>query len=198
MEEKVVEEQRNSSYRYWVRENTTEAAPPPVPHKLSADELARQSQSRSAPLGSVWNQAGTWEERNLSIWGSSRIKELLTCLDALEFSSGKAAIQEVSSCVGDASLVTVRNKKRAGYSYEIAMKFKGEWLVEEETKEIMGTLKVPEASFGELEDMQLEVTLKEDEEIPNSERSKIIKDLKAFLSLIREKMLKFEEELKDR
>ncbi|GLJ11221.1 hypothetical protein SUGI_0147470 [Cryptomeria japonica] len=199
MEGQVVEEQKKStsSYRYWVRETTVEAAPLPVPRKLSAQDLATQPQS--APLGSLWNKAGTWEEKNLSAWASNRIKELLNCLDTqeLEFASGNAKILEVSSCIGEASMVTVRNKKRIGYSYEISLRFQGKWLINEGMKEINGSLKIPEASFGDLEDMQLEVTL-DDRIIPDSERSKIIKDLKSFLSPIQAKLLKFEEELKDR
>jgi len=31
----------------------------------------------------------------------------------------------------------------------------GEWLIEEEMKQIQGTLNVPEASYGDLEDMQV-------------------------------------------
>lgn len=193
----VAEERQNSSYRYWVRETTTEAAPLPVPHKLSVEDLAKQ-QPQSASLGSVWNRAGTWEERNLSTWASSRIKELLIDLGSLEFNSGKANILEVSSCVGEASVVTVRNKKRIGYSYEIGLKFQGEWLIEEEMKQIQGTLNVPEASFGDLEDMQLNVTLNTDNQIPDSKRSTIIKDIMSFLSPIQDRLLQFEAELKER
>lgn len=192
----VAEERQNSSYRYWVRETTTEAAPRTVPQKLSADDLAKQ-QPQSAPLGSVWNRAGTWEEKNLSTWASSRIKELLIDLGS-EFNSGKANILEVSSCVGEASVVTVRNKKRIGYSYEIALKFQGEWLIEEEMKQIQGTLNVPEASYGDLEDMQLNVTLNTDKGIPDCKRSTIIKDLMSFLSPIQDRLLQFEAELKER
>lgn len=117
---------------------------------------------------------------------------------SLEFNSGKADILEVSSCVGEASVVTVRNKKRIGYSYEIGLKFQGEWLIEEEMKQIQGNLNVPEASFGDLEDMQLNVTLNTDNEIPDSKRSTIIKDLMSFLSPIQDRLLQFETELKER
>lgn len=143
------------------------------------------------------SQAGTWEEKNLSTWASSRIKELLIDLGS-EFNSGKANILEVSSCVGEASVVTVRNKKRIGYSYEIALKFQGEWLIEEEMKQIQGTLNVPEASYGDLEDMQLNVTLNTDKGIPDCKRSTIIKDLMSFLSPIQDRLLQFEAELKER
>nr|DAD46348.1 TPA_asm: hypothetical protein HUJ06_004578 [Nelumbo nucifera] len=67
--------ENKSSYTYWVRDVTKDAAPLPVPRQLSADDLSKQTQPNS--LGSVWNSAGTWEEKNLSSWASNRMKVLL-------------------------------------------------------------------------------------------------------------------------
>ncbi|KAJ0049268.1 hypothetical protein Pint_14977 [Pistacia integerrima] len=124
-EAKVFSEQpQGSSYTYWVREATTDAAPLPVPKKLTQNDILSQK-SEPATLGSVWNRAGTWEEKSLNKWASDRIKELLITVGTLEFPGGKAEIKEVSNCVGDAFLVTVRNKKRVGYTYELTLKVKG-------------------------------------------------------------------------
>lgn len=79
-----------------------------------------------------------------------------------------------------AFLVTVRNKKRVGYTYELTLKVKGnnflhsrivsipisiclicivmksgEWVIEEEKKMIKGQIDIPEFSFGELDDLQV-------------------------------------------
>ncbi|KAJ6863759.1 hypothetical protein NC652_040346 [Populus alba x Populus x berolinensis] len=43
------------SYRYWVREATADAAPLPLPKKLSPQHLLSQPNS----LGSVWNTVPT-------------------------------------------------------------------------------------------------------------------------------------------
>ena len=43
-----------TSYRYWVREATGDAAPLPAPRKLDAADLA--ANPAPATLGSVWNQ----------------------------------------------------------------------------------------------------------------------------------------------
>jgi len=51
--------------------------------------------------------------------------------------------------------VTVRNKKRVGYNYELSLRFRGEWLVKEENKKVKGHLDIPEFSFGELEDLEV-------------------------------------------
>lgn len=80
------ETQQGASYTYWVREVQQDAATLPVPRKLSADNILASQASQPPTLGSVWNQAGTWEEKNLTIWDSDRMKELLISVASLEFS----------------------------------------------------------------------------------------------------------------
>ncbi|WVZ78632.1 hypothetical protein U9M48_026313 [Paspalum notatum var. saurae] len=189
--------EKATSYRYWVREATGDAAPLPAPRKLDAADIA--ASPAPATLGSVWNQAGTWEEKNLNSWANSRIKDLLGSLDPLEFSTGKASVCEVSRCSGDAFLVIVRNKKRVGYTYELSLKFKGEWLIKEENKNVKGHLEIPEFSFGELEDLEVNVQLSgDDKDLSSDDRARICKDMKSFLAPIQEKLREFEKELKDR
>ncbi|KAH7527791.1 hypothetical protein FEM48_Zijuj05G0003900 [Ziziphus jujuba var. spinosa] len=208
--------QGTSSYTYWVREVTKDAAPLPVPRKLTPHDII-SSQSQPPTLGSVWNRAGTWEEKNLNKWATDRMKELLLSLGSLEFSGGKAEISDVSKCVGDLSagsgiivilsfsslfyqafLVTVRSKKRFGYTYELTLKVKGEWIIREEKKTVKGHIDIPEFSFGELDDLQMEVRLSEEKDLLHQDTLRIKQDLKLFLQPVREKLLQFEEELKDR
>uniref|UniRef100_A0A5B7BD44 Activator of Hsp90 ATPase AHSA1-like N-terminal domain-containing protein n=1 Tax=Davidia involucrata TaxID=16924 RepID=A0A5B7BD44_DAVIN len=196
MESAVSEKEGSASYTYWVREVTQDAAPLPVPRKLTSEDLSNQSQP--ATLGSVWNRAGTWEEKNVNKWASDRIKELLISVGSLEFSGGRAEIAEVSKCVGDAFLVTVRNKKRVGYTYELTLRVKGEWQVGEEKKKVKGDIDIPEFSFGDLDDLQIEVRLSEEKDLLHQDKLRISKDLTLFLEPVREKLLQFEQELKDR
>ncbi|KAG7022182.1 Activator of 90 kDa heat shock protein ATPase-like 1 [Cucurbita argyrosperma subsp. argyrosperma] len=192
------ETQQGASYTYWVRETREDAAPLPVPRKLSADDIIASQASQPPTLGSVWNRAGTWEEKNLNKWASDRMKELLMSVDSLEFSTGKAEIEDVSKCVGDAFLVTVRNKKRVGYTYELTLKIKGEWTIKQEKKIVKGHIDVPEFSFGELDELQMEVRLSEEKDLPGSDKQQICQDLKRFLQPVREKLLQLEQELKER
>lgn len=185
-----------SSYTYWVREASRDAAPLPAPKKIDpADACNQPSQSH---LGSAWNRAGTWEEKNLNKWATERIKELLLSMGSLEFSGGKAEIAEVTKCSGDAFLVTVRNKKRVGYTYELSLKVKGEWKIGEETKKLKCNIDVIEFSFGELDDLEIQVKLSEDKDVPPQDKKQITQDLKSFLQPLRKVLLQFEEELKDR
>ncbi|KAF5725800.1 hypothetical protein HS088_TW23G00529 [Tripterygium wilfordii] len=190
------EKQQGASYTYWVREATQEAAPLPVPRKLTSEDLS--SQPRPAALGSVWNRAGTWEEKNLNKWASDRIKELLKSVGFLEFSDGKAEITNVPKCIGDAFLVTVRNKKRVGYTYELTLTIKGEWKIREDNKMVEAHIDIPEFSFGELDDLQMEVRISEEKDLLHQDKLQINQDLKRFLEPVREILLQFEQELKDR
>ncbi|CAN1185653.1 hypothetical protein LINPERPRIM_LOCUS38878 [Linum perenne] len=195
--ERKEDTQQGSSYTYWVREATSEAAPAPLPKKLSPQDIV-SGQPKPNALGSVWNRAGTWEEKNLNKWASERIKELLTSVGSLDFSGGKAEISEVSKCSGDAFLVTVRNKKRVGYTYELTLDIKGEWMIQEETKTIRGHVDIPEFSYGELDDLEFEVRLNDTKDLSQQEKQRINKDVKSFMQPVREKLSQFEQELKDR
>ncbi|CAN8248421.1 unnamed protein product [Cochlearia groenlandica] len=187
----------SSSYRYWVREATSEAAPPPLPHKLTNNNNDAVSNA-PASLGSLWNQAGTWEEKNLTKWANDRIKELIGSVGSLQFSCGKAEIVDVNRCVGDAFLVTVRNKKRVGYTYELSIKVEGEWSFEENMKKAKGNLDIAEFSFGELDDLEVDVKLSGDKELSQQLKQQIRLDMKQFMEPIRVKLSQFEQELKDR
>ncbi|KAF3543508.1 hypothetical protein DY000_02001150 [Brassica cretica] len=189
------EKKKEGSYRYWVREATSDAAPPPLPQKLTNNDVV----APNAPaLGSLWNQAGTWEEKNLTKWATDRLKELLGSVGSLQFSSGKAEIVDVNRCVGDAFLVTVRNKKRVGYTYELSLKVQGEWSFEEDMKKVKGSLDIPEFSFGELDDLEVDVKLSDNKELSQQLKQRIRLDLKQFLEPLRLKLGQFEQELKDR
>jgi len=94
--------------------------------------------------------------------------------------------------------VTVRNKKRVGYTYELTLKFKGEWSIKEEKKMVKGHIDIPEFSFGELDDLQMEVRLSEEKDLLQQDKLRICQDLMLFLQPVREKLLQFEQEVKDR
>ncbi|XP_022753486.1 uncharacterized protein LOC111301790 isoform X2 [Durio zibethinus] len=170
---------QGASYTYWVREATADAASLPLPKKLTHQDML-SGQSHTATLGSVWN------------------RELLLSVGPLDFSSGKAEIDDVTKCVGDAFLVTVRNKKRVGYTYELTLKIKGEWHLRGERKSVKGHIDIPEVSFGELNDLQMEVKLSEEKDFLQQDKLQIIQDLKLFLQPFREKLFQFEQELKDK
>jgi hypothetical protein len=67
----VAATEQKSSYRYWVREATGDAAPLPVPRKLdaAAAAAANGTGNGNAPqaLGSVWNQVSLHSDSRLCV-----------------------------------------------------------------------------------------------------------------------------------
>ncbi|KAG5567938.1 hypothetical protein H5410_065046 [Solanum commersonii] len=55
--EVLTEKQNEStlSYTYWVRQTTQDAAPLPLPKKLTSDDLNNQANNTQTHLGSAWN-----------------------------------------------------------------------------------------------------------------------------------------------
>lgn len=51
----TLQEPATASYTYWVRETTSDAAPLPLPKKLSQDDI-NKSHSQPPTLGSAWNK----------------------------------------------------------------------------------------------------------------------------------------------
>lgn len=193
-----------SSYRYWVRTASADAAPAAVPRPLTPAELAIRNADAngngngngngSAVLGSKWNQAGTWEEKVLSSWATTRVKALLPTVEPAECEEGTVRVLEVTSCSGDASMVVVRQRKRVGYSFEIEMKYAltGKNAIE-------GKMKVPEACYGELDDLELDVTVSAVDVKDAAERVRVKQSVaKVLLPRIRRKLEEFEAELKER
>ncbi|KAL5101729.1 hypothetical protein RYX36_006056, partial [Vicia faba] len=130
-------------------ENHIYQKPLPVHNKIDPSPPT----SRSQP-GSAWNRAGTWEEKSLNHWAIPRIKELLVSVGSISFSSGRAEVEDVTKCVGDALVVVIRNKKRVSFTYELSLRVKGEWIIQGNKKLVGGHIDVPEISFGELDDLQ--------------------------------------------
>ena len=55
--ERKQEEQQGASYTYWVRQvKEGDAAPLPVPRKLTPDDIINDSNSQPPTLGSLWNK----------------------------------------------------------------------------------------------------------------------------------------------
>ncbi|GAX83043.1 hypothetical protein CEUSTIGMA_g10469.t1 [Chlamydomonas eustigma] len=137
------------SYSYFLAKTSTTEAP--SPRKLTEEEIRAQQEverEKSQLGGSLWNHAGTFEERNVSKWAQDRLKDLLAGCSA-----GGVTITEVSSVIGDANIWMVRGKKRHGFSFEISMSWKMEAAG---GISVSGTLKIPNADVEDLDDLTLE------------------------------------------
>mmetsp|Transcript_10674 Transcript_10674/g.13854 ORF Transcript_10674/g.13854 Transcript_10674/m.13854 type:complete len:394 (+) Transcript_10674:293-1474(+) len=78
-----------------------------------------------APVGmqvmegaSSWNQAGTWEERDMTGWANDKLSELLVPVEfALPDSLGTVKTTELKKLEGDCSITMSRGKRRFLFEY---------------------------------------------------------------------------------
>mmetsp|Transcript_77032 Transcript_77032/g.212878 ORF Transcript_77032/g.212878 Transcript_77032/m.212878 type:complete len:363 (+) Transcript_77032:1030-2118(+) len=101
------------------RASSVSADRPPLP-------VERPAAGGGGGAGSEWNQAGTWEEKDMTAWAKERLTSWLQ--NALVFSevdlpSGKPAtvtakVTKVKSLTGEAQIIFVKKQPRHGYNFE--------------------------------------------------------------------------------
>lgn len=66
---------------------------------------------------SVWNNAGTWEERDVSKWATSDLTDRFLKVNT---NNGEQSVKvtKISNCTGEALITFPRGKKRCGYEFE--------------------------------------------------------------------------------
>lgn len=120
----------------------------PAPQRLDSTE----SQS-SAKSTSVWNNAGTWEEKDTSDWCNTSLNSYLEeTVVQVDHYTGK--VQKVKDLSGDASVAFVSGKKRFVFDYNASLKY----VILDEGDETIasGTLKLLDISSTAMND-ELEV-----------------------------------------
>lgn len=114
---------------------------------------------------SAWNQAGTWEEKDVTPWAKESLKEVLqkatfSFPDSSPAPGATARISKVKKVDGNASFATVRNKKR--YIYEFALNL--EWVLDlpDQKDAAKGKINFPDVdgtvALGEGYDVTFELT----------------------------------------
>lgn len=156
-----LEEQARSkgdiSYSYWT--NTSVPANSDVqPLKLSegavsTSEASEQAGASGQHTASTWNQAGTFEERDVTEWAKQRLQDMV-----VGTSTGQAVVTKCRSITGNANIWFIRGNKRSGFDFELDL----EWQQGSSTADAQGTrgtLKVPSVGPDDLDDLHVEVSI---------------------------------------
>jgi tetratricopeptide (TPR) repeat protein len=89
------------------------------------------STSATAKTTSAWNQAGTWEEKNVTAWAKQSLQDQLKAtqykLPASSPAPGALVTVTAAVITGDASVAQVRGKKRYLYEFSVVL----DWKLEE-------------------------------------------------------------------
>jgi len=150
-EKKMLEETKSKGY-YHGRLGTVLSDEAPKPVQVDADSIASPGENK---VGSEWNDAGTWEERDQTAWVKERLTAVLAearVSSEVPLPDGKAAkvtakVTKVKSLTGDASMVSVRKKLKHGYLFEAELSFSLKIEVAEDSSaggSFSGALHLPE------------------------------------------------------
>jgi hypothetical protein len=119
----------------------------------------------------------------------------------VHFQYGMAHVTEVSTCNNNVTLHTIRRKRWVRYSFDIAMKVKGEVCTAEGLEillnhDLEGMLKIPNVSCRKLDNLQLQVSKPQSCIASSTQRTAVAATLRALtLPVIRLKLQQFELEL---
>ena len=123
---KVVNGKKTSYFHNELTEEAKALIGDIAPKRL--ETVPQPAPAADIPSGSsVWNKAGTWEEKDVSAWAQESLDAaLLAAQYTLADSSpapGALCTVESSKCSGHALVATVRGKKRYIYEYAINIKW---------------------------------------------------------------------------
>lgn len=168
---KIVNGKKTSYFHNELSEEAKQLIGDIAPKKLDASAQPVTTQPSSGET-SVWNKAGTWEERDVTAWAKETLKEALqkttyTFPDSSPAPGATARISAVKKVDGHASFATVRSKKK--YIYEFALQL--EWALDlsNETDAAQGKIQFPDIDgtieLGEGYDSTFEITAVEDQSL---------------------------------
>lgn len=140
---------------------------------------------------SVWNQAGTWEERNTSDWCTDSLRQhLLGAKIKPDQGSLEGSIKEIKNLTGEASVAFVSGKKRYVFDYNAQLKYN---IVDTDTDEKLasGKLNLPDISSTAMnDDLDIEICCWSEAPISEHENS-VLQCREALVTQIRNQVSAF-------
>lgn len=125
-ERKLLQETKSKGY-YHGRLGTVLSDAAPKPKQVDSGAAAEMS-----GVLSEWNQAGTWEEKDMTSWAKERLSAMLgeavVPAEQVTLPSGKTAtatakVTKVKSLNGDAQMVMVRKQAKPGFNFDANLSF---------------------------------------------------------------------------
>jgi len=168
-ERRLLQETKSKGY-YHGRLGTVLSDAAPKPQQVAGN--APSQDTTNGQIGSEWNQAGTWEEKDMTSWAKERLtawlQQSFVSVPEVTMPSGQQAtatakVTRVKSLSGDAQLVTVRKKPKHGYNFEADLSFSLSFKGEEggANESVNGNLSMPElADFVQPADLRIEAKWK--------------------------------------
>ena len=108
----------------WYKHRETKLPDSNVQHVKLPSTPSEENLSRKDSAGSVWNTAGTWEERDVLSKVKERVESVVRGVPQRDFGSGVVQVDRVKGVTGDASVGVIRGKARQFLDVKIEVAFR--------------------------------------------------------------------------
>lgn len=132
-------------YRHREWKPTQEAKKEFRPTQINSEEAAATMKTSAASAaGSVWNAAGTWEDKDVTSLAQSTLREKLSepTLRDIDVAGGAISVEEVEKVEGDASKPVIRGKMRHIFDLSFKVKFSFKWMDSGGQQKATGSLSI--------------------------------------------------------
>jgi len=145
-DEKVVDEGDESFEWYKHREWKPTAEPKQEfkPMQISEAQAVATASSAAPSAGSIWNKAGTWEEKDVTALAISSLQQTLEtpALPSIDAAGGGLSVESIGKVEGDASKPVIRGKQRHIFDLSFEVKFVFKWMDAGGQQKASGSLSV--------------------------------------------------------
>mmetsp|Transcript_105707 Transcript_105707/g.295987 ORF Transcript_105707/g.295987 Transcript_105707/m.295987 type:complete len:197 (+) Transcript_105707:71-661(+) len=145
-----------SGYTYWKRDiGDAHVLPDSTPKKLDDDDAVqrlKEDPPRVSSVGSSWNAAGTWEEKDMSVAARAELERILSdeSLALLEGANTKVVACK-ATVTGDSQAYNIRGRPRLGFEFKVKCSWKGTF----EGEEVSGEFQIPEFDSSDLDGFEI-------------------------------------------
>jgi len=96
------------------------------PNAAQAAEAVAEASKKAE--GSVWNAAGTWEDKDVTEMAKKTLQEALAAFPNVDAAGGQLVTEDVASVDGEASKPVIRGKMRHMFDLSFKLKFTFRWM----------------------------------------------------------------------
>ena len=156
---KIVDGKKTTYFNNELDQKTKQLIGDIAPKPIQKVESVEASPVSAPVVGSVWNQAGTFEEKIMTAYATDKIKEYVSKAEAV-IDNDHAVITEVSTSEGEASIIISRGKKRFIYDLKLKLDFAISNTIDTEVKKIKGSIEISDISPDSLDDNSIDIKIK--------------------------------------
>eukprot|EP00927_Polykrikos_kofoidii_P078882 TRINITY_DN75683_c0_g1_i1.p1 TRINITY_DN75683_c0_g1~~TRINITY_DN75683_c0_g1_i1.p1 ORF type:complete len:321 (-),score=74.55 TRINITY_DN75683_c0_g1_i1:397-1359(-) len=130
-EEKIVEDDENLTWyrhREWKPSDEPKREFKPEVISDAPSATPADDDANKPTAGSVWNKAGTWEDKDVTATAKSTLQEKLSNFPPLDAAGGSIVIDKIDNLEGDASKPVIRGKLRHLFDFSFKVHFTFRWM----------------------------------------------------------------------